>query len=528
MEGASNDPPPVFPDTQFLFQNKTTGQASKNHLSTLQLCKMLCSEGPTPTHALVTSATNVLQQLPDGSYVSEWRAASSVPVLREACTQWYAYNTNGGEVGPAQTCRQLASASTAGSTFRYASVLTNSQWMTLEELPHLQLVLDALTGETQTQQREASTTPALSAESQKVQEELRAFLSVTMDKGGDEENEEVDGYQSEGGTRYVKDPMTNRWIHAGLVTATAAQPTGAASSSSTTTTTTESNKRKHKKPKFSAKKGRCWVYATGIPQDATEAEVAERFSKAGLLDLHPETQRPKIKLYREKETSQLKGDGSICYARPESIPLAITLLDGAPFRLDDTTTGTTMTVEPAKFEQHGETFEQKKRAKISNAKRKVAKLATMQAMDWDEGAINGRLTGGRKGLRIIVLQHMFTPLPNNEEKEDAMLQELEEKLRTKCSEWGAVEKITVFASNPDGVVVIKFTQPGAASDAVKYFDGREWHGRLRAKASFWDGVTDFTVQNLEKEKAQEDERHEAFGAWLDNQDLPEELRLQSE
>jgi hypothetical protein len=28
-------------------------------------------------------------------------------------------------------------------------------------------------------------------------------------------------------------------------------------------------------------------------------------------------------------------------------------------------------------------------------------------MDWDEGEFNGRLTGGRKGLRIIVLKHMF-------------------------------------------------------------------------------------------------------------------------
>jgi len=49
----------------------------------------------------------------------------------------------------------------------------------------------------------------------------------------------------------------------------------------------------------------------------------------------------------------------------------------------------------------------------------VAKLAALQAVGWDESE-NGRLTGGRKGLCIVVLKHLFT-LDELEDDEDAVL-----------------------------------------------------------------------------------------------------------
>jgi HIV Tat-specific factor 1 len=189
-----------------------------------------------------------------------------------------------------------------------------------------------------------------------------------------------------------------------------------------------------------------------------------------------------------------------------------------------------MSVKAAKFEQRGTEFDPK-RSHVSEAKRKVAKLAALQAMDWDEGEFNGRLTGGRKGLRIVVLKGMFDAIglgKLQERDEENVLHRLEQDLRNSCEEWGAtIEKMTVFSKNKEGVVVLKFAQPGAASKVVKQMNGLTMDGRT-VEASFWDGKTDFTVVDEEAVTKELEHRHEAFGDWLDSQDLPEELRLQSE
>jgi RNA recognition motif-containing protein len=61
--------------------------------------------------------------------------------------------------------------------------------------------------------------------------------------------------------------------------------------------------------------------------DITTEDIQHYFVKAGLLDLDPETLQPKIKLYRDHDTGRLKGDASVCYARSESVDLALQVLD---------------------------------------------------------------------------------------------------------------------------------------------------------------------------------------------------------
>ena len=146
---------------------------------------------------------------------------------------------------------------------------------------------------------------------------------------------------------------------------------------------------------------------TGLPSDTDEDEVVGFCSKVGVLDLDPETQQSKVKLYRRREGDAsgpvgcVMGVASFCLARPESVDLAMQIFDGSFFRSD---CKDKVSVERAKFEQHGSKFVD--RGKISNSKRKVAKLAALQAIGWDEGE-NGRITGGRKGLCIVVLKAMF-------------------------------------------------------------------------------------------------------------------------
>ena len=361
-----------------------------------------------------------------------------------------------------------------------------------------------------------------------VQDELEAFLQSTDKIGSQHENDDnqEEGYQSDNGTDYVKDPRTGNWIHSAL------GPTRIQKQSTTENILTspmiqEQNykKKRTKKAKFSNKHMRNWVYITGLPQNTSTEEISQVFSKVGIIDLDPESQTPKIKIYRHTEgpsKGEIKGDASLCFARPESVDLAIQIFDDAPFRLDDPKKR--LQVQRAKFEQEGTEYDAK-RVKISNAKRKVAKLAALQAVGWDESD-NGRLTGGRKGLCIVVLKHMFT-LDELKKDEDATLAELEKEVRIECEEWGYVEKFTIFSKNPQGVVILKFGHPVAASTAVKEFNGRIIKGQ-KVDACFWDGVTDFTVIDDEKEKIEGEQRHEEFGSWLEDQEIPEELHLRLE
>jgi RNA recognition motif-containing protein len=115
-----------------------------------------------------------------------------------------------------------------------------------------------------------------------------------------------------------------------------------------------------------------------------------------------------------------------------------------------------------------------------------------------------------------------------ETKEDAILKGIEKEIFETCSDHGTVEKITIVAKNRrNGVVIVKFSQPTAAGEAIQEFNGKIIRGK-KIEASYWDGVTDFTVRNEEQETKNAEKRLDEFGNWLDNQELPEEFQLQVE
>jgi HIV Tat-specific factor 1 len=434
-----------------------------------------------------------------------------------------------------------------------------------------------------------------------VADELEAFLSSTdhlaphasnVNTNNDNDVDDQEEYESDGGTRYIRDKRSGNWIHeafimeqqqqqwermtangdtnntsvndAGTTNDASQRDNGNNTEATTTSTSTTNKKRKRKKPKFSAKSARNWIYVTGLPLDTTEEELGTYFSKVGIIDIDPESLKPKIKLYRHKKAKEeesgssssssngggrnsssslggLKGDASICYARPESVELALQILDENLFR-----DGAILSVQRAKFEQHGSTFDTdksggggkggKKRRIISESKRRVARLAAIQAVGWDESE-NGRIAGGLKGLRIIVLMNMFDPRElehdegdenDNDGTNDTRLRALEREIHTECEEIGTVEKITIFSKHHAGVVIVKFVKPNDASDAVKAFNGKVRGNGRKVEASFWDGTTDYTVVDVEKEEKEAEKRLDKFGDWLEEQELPEEFQLRVE
>jgi hypothetical protein len=78
------------------------------------------------------------------------------------------------------------------------------------------------------------------------------------------------------------------------------------------------------------------------------------------------------------------------------------------------------------------------------------------------------------------------------------------------------------------VVIVKFVKPNDASDAVNAFNGKVRRNGRKVEASFWDGTTDYTVVNLEKEEKETEKRLDKFGDWLEEQELPEEFQLRVE
>lgn len=90
------------------------------------------------------------------------------------------------------------------------------------------------------------------------------------------------------------------------------------------------------------------IYITNLPRDATAEEVREVFSRCGVISEEIDTGKPRIKLYTNPDGT-LKGDALVTYFRPESVSLAIQMLDDTDFRFGVPASEGKMRVSEADF-----------------------------------------------------------------------------------------------------------------------------------------------------------------------------------
>jgi len=253
---------------------------------------------------------------------------------------------------------------------------------------------------------------------------------------------------------------------------------------------------------------------TGLPLDVTIDEVAEHFSrKCGVIAEEIDSGRPRIKLYTDSE-GQFKGDALIVFFKPQSVEMAIMLLDDTDFRFtssglssgkirvqaaDASYKKTNYEADQSQRAKNGEasapgpsSIQEKKAPKNRNEEKvkiikKTQKLDAKLA-DWDDDEPVYTESKGGKWDKVVILTHMFT-LQELEEDPAAML-DIKDDIREECAKLGEVTNVVLFDEETDGIVSVKFRTPEAAKLCVERMHGRAFDGRT-VEAFFATGKEQF-------------------------------------
>ncbi|KAL6904443.1 hypothetical protein GGI43DRAFT_400373 [Trichoderma evansii] len=233
------------------------------------------------------------------------------------------------------------------------------------------------------------------------------------------------------------------------------------------------------------------VYVTGLPTNATIDEIHDLFSRrAGVIAEEIDSGAPRIKMYTDAE-GNFKGDALIVFFKPQSVDMAVMLLDDTVFRyLPGGTTEGRIRVqvadssykktqyEPAGGSGEGSNGSGQARPRNERDRQKIIKKTQKLAAklaDWDDDEPYTTLApSNSKRDKTVILKHMFT-LQELEEDPAALL-EIKEDIRDECSKLGPVTSVVLYDLEPDGVVSVKFKDVESATACIKLMNGRSFGG----------------------------------------------------
>ncbi|KAK0366811.1 hypothetical protein LTR02_005743 [Friedmanniomyces endolithicus] len=257
------------------------------------------------------------------------------------------------------------------------------------------------------------------------------------------------------------------------------------------------------------------VYITSLPDDVDVEELHQVFSRYGVIAESLDSDAPRIKLYTNEE-GDFKGEALIVYFRPESVQLAINMLDESDFRLGQQLPTGPMRVHAAdasfksQKDQPLKTDEAKKKGTTANRDRQKVIQKTQEMnnrlADWDDDDPQALPETSSRWDKVVVLKSMFTLAELSTDPH--AISDIIEDVREECEKLGQIANITLFDLEAEGVVTVRFTDARAAQACIRAFGGR-WFDKRQIVARTADGSERFRKSKGKKGGVKEGVEEEA-------------------
>lgn len=280
------------------------------------------------------------------------------------------------------------------------------------------------------------------------------------------------------------------------------------------------------------------VYVSNIPKDVTKEELESVFEKYGILAEDLNSGEKRVKIYKDAETGEPKGDALIVYYRSESVALAIDMLDDTKLRQDDDDTAK-LRVQKANFEKYGnnnnnnsnnngngnstspsknKTENQGDAEEYKKRKQKLNKRLNDMINNWEETdqlRHEKRQKYLKRYEKTVVLQHCFTLDEIAEDPE--VVEDIEQDMFDECSKFGQIVKVIVYDEEPEGIVLVKFADKSAADLCVLKLGGRFFGGQ-QLNAFIYDGKPYKKSKKNNEQDANSEQRLKEYEEFLKSTD----------
>lgn len=257
------------------------------------------------------------------------------------------------------------------------------------------------------------------------------------------------------------------------------------------------------------------VYISALPSDITQKELAETFSKYGVIALDLQSE-PRVKLYHD-ENGNFKNEALVMYHAKESAQMAVEMLDDSFIRPPSSGLQK-IKVQIALFDSEKTASSEKEKRVYTHEEKQLMsrrnELMRQKITSWedDEEAVSSNDKTSQLRSRIwsktVVVELMYR---REELAGDPMLElDLKEDIQDECNKHGIgadITKITIF--DKSDVVTIKFNNSDSTKKCIDVFHGRFFDG-LKLNAYTYNGEK-FEKSKTNVDEEDEKERLDSFG-----------------